>query len=505
MIINLKHEPLSVERALTAAPGEVPLKIVLPLAAGPHLEQALQGIADFWNTSANDLQERFKGEAGEQINYFSNQYDWYLLGLGEQPSYADTLKTVRSFAHKHKRKLPAHMGISFLHQPVADLPVLAEAAVSGLLLSTLPTGTYRQETEPPHPFASEEAQLTLFLPEDQAEAGRQAAERALHLSEAQLSIIGLVNAPSNKKTPAMLADWAVQSGRKHGYKVTVFDKPAIEELGLHALLAVNRGSEEPPRFIVMEYQPKGAAGPLPKVGLVGKGVTFDTGGVSIKPSTNMHYMKSDMGGAAAVLGTMEAAARLQLPVHLIGIVPATDNCVDANAIKPGDVIDSYSGKTIEVIDTDAEGRLILSDGIAYMLRHFAPDTLIDLATLTGSAVRTFGYHAAALFTNNTELEQHLKSASEATGERLWPLPLWEVYEEDLKSDVADVRNFSGRPMAGAINAAKFLEFFTEEHPRWAHLDIAGVAFGDSEFTVQKSATGYGVRLLINFLEQLKTA
>lgn len=428
----------------------------------------------------------------------------YLLGLGQQPAYADTLKTVRSFAHKQKSKLSPRLGVNLMY--LAALPgSQTEAIVSGLLLSTLPTGQYRQETETPHPLATDEAELTLYTPEANAGMCQQAAERARHLSEAQLSIIGLVNAPSNKKTPAMLADWAEQSGRKHGYKVTVFDKPAIEELGLHALLAVNRGSEEPPRFIVMEYQPKQANGPLPKVGLVGKGVTFDTGGISIKPSTNMHYMKSDMGGAAAVFGTMEAAARLQLPVHLIGIVPATDNCVDANAIKPGDVIGSYSGKTIEVIDTDAEGRLILSDGIAYMLRHFAPDTLIDLATLTGSAVRTFGYHAAALFTNNTELEQHLKSASAATGERVWPLPLWEVYEEDLKSDVADVRNFSGRPIAGAINAAKFLEYFTEKHTRWAHLDIAGVAFGDSEFTIQKSATGYGVRLLINFLEQQKQA
>lgn len=469
------------------------------LAADEALESHLQEIASEWGSDANG---HFKAEAGEQMLLIADQRCAYLLGLGQQPRYADTLKTVRSFAHKQKSKLPAHLGLNLMHlNPAADQ---TEAVVSGLLLSTLSTGQYRQETQAPHPLATTEATLTLHAPESSATACQQAAERAQHLSETQLSIIGLVNAPSNKKTPAMLADWAVRSGRKHGYRVTVFDKPAIEQLGLHALLAVNRGSEEPPRFIVMEYQPEEATGPLPKVGLVGKGVTFDTGGISIKPSTNMHYMKSDMGGAAAVLGTMEAAARLQLPVHLIGIVPTTDNCVDANAIKPGDVIGSYSGKTIEVIDTDAEGRLILSDGIAYMLKHFAPDTLIDLATLTGSAVRTFGYHAAALFTNNTELEQHLKSAAAATGEGLWPLPLWEVYEEDLKSDVADVRNFSGRPIAGAINAAKFLEFFTEKHPRWAHLDIAGVAFGDSEFTAQKSATGYGVRLLTAFLEQLNT-
>jgi leucyl aminopeptidase len=297
----------------------------------------------------------------------------------------------------------------------------------------------------------------------------------------------------------------MRSGSKYGFKVEVMDLGRIRNIGLHALLAVNQGSTHPPMFIVMEYKPEEAVSDLPKVGLVGKGVTFDTGGLSIKPSTNMHYMKSDMGGAAAVFGTMEMAAKLQLPVHLIGVVPATDNSVDANAVKPSDVIDSYSGKTIEIIDTDAEGRLILADGIAYILRHYQPEILIDLATLTGSTVRTLGYHAAALFTNNDALYDQLNQVAEVSGEMVWRFPLWDVYKEDIKSDVADVRNFSGRPIAGAIGAAKFLEFFTEEHPAWAHLDIAGVAFGDSEFSIQKSATAYGVRLLTEYLIKISAA
>ena len=254
----------------------------------------------------------------------------------------------------------------------------------------------------------------------------------------------------------------------------------------------------------MEYRPKKEpAKGLKKIGLVGKGVTFDTGGLSIKPSANMHYMKSDMGGAAAVFGTMEAAAKLQLPVHLVGIVPSTDNSVDALSIKPSDVIDSYSGKTIEVIDTDAEGRLILADGLCYMARNYRPDTMIDLATLTGSTVRTFGYHAAGLFSNNDALAAQLFAASERSGERSWRLPLWDAYKDDIKSDVADLRNFSGRPMAGAIGAAKFLEAFIEGHPAWAHLDIAGVAFNDSEFSSQKSATAFGVRLLLDYISHLE--
>jgi leucyl aminopeptidase len=232
---------------------------------------------------------------------------------------------------------------------------------------------------------------------------------------------------------------------------------------------------------------------------VGKGVTFDTGGLSIKPSTNMHYMKSDMGGAAAVLGTMEAAARLQLPLHLYGIVPSTDNSVDARAVKPSEVISSYSGRTIEVIDTDAEGRLILADGLAFTVRNHRPEVVIDLATLTGSAVRTFGYQVGALFSNNDELANALFDAGETSGERVWRLPLHAAYAEEMKSDIADIKNLGSRPVAGAITAAKFLEFFIGDHPRWAHLDIAGVAFGDSPFATGKVATGFGIRLLLTYL------
>jgi leucyl aminopeptidase len=269
---------------------------------------------------------------------------------------------------------------------------------------------------------------------------------------------------------------------------------------LHALLAVSQGSAAPPVFAILEYRYSG--GPArAAVGLVGKGVTFDTGGLSIKPSTNMHLMKSDMGGAAAVFGVFAAAARLQLPVHLIGVAPMTENCVDAKAFKPSDVISSHSGKTIEIIDTDAEGRLLLADGLSYLASQYQLDAIIDLATLTGSTVRTLGYHAAALFCNNDRLSNQLFQAGMRTGERLWRFPLWDIYKEEIKSDIADVRNFSGRPIAGAIGAAKFLEAFINGHPAWAHLDIAGVAFNDSEFAAQTSATGFGIRLLLNFLEE----
>lgn len=252
-------------------------------------------------------------------------------------------------------------------------------------------------------------------------------------------------------------------------------------------------------MIVTEYSPENYE---KTVVLVGKGVTFDTGGISIKNSANMHLMKSDMGGAAAVLGAVELAARLQLPVHVVGIIPSTENCVDGASTKPGDVIDSYSGKTIEVIDTDAEGRLILADGLSYALKNYKPDVLLDLATLTGSVVQTLGYSAAGLFTANDTLAAQLAEAGDRTGERLWRLPLWDEYQDEVKSDVAEVRNYHGKPIAGAIVAAKFLEVFTEEHPAWAHLDIAGTAFGDLEFAPNRAGTAYGVRLLVEFLQKV---
>jgi leucyl aminopeptidase len=309
----------------------------------------------------------------------------------------------------------------------------------------------------------------------------------------------LVNAPANKKRPQDLADWAVASGERFGYNVSVLDKGRCEVEGMHALLAVNRGSEDPARFVIMEY--KGENSPERPTVIIGKGVTFDTGGISIKGSTNLHLMKSDMGGAAAVFGTLETSARLQLPVNLVGLVPLTDNSVDALAIKPSDVIGSHSGKTIEIIDTDAEGRLIMCDALSYGVKHYDAETLIDIATLTGSAVRTFGYACAALFSKNEELVSELRRAGERSGERCWPLPMWEEYRSGLDSDVADIKNYSGKPINGAIDAAMFLEFFTQEHPRFAHLDIAGVALKAGAYAKDRMATGFGIGLLTAFLQR----
>src|SRR5690606_21704615 len=283
----------------------------------------------------------------------------------------------------------------------------------------------------------------------------------------------LVNIPSNWKNPLQFAGFAAGMAARNGLHCEIFDEERLRDEGFDALLAVNRGSEYPARFLVLQYDgTTGSDDELPLIALVGKAGTYDTGGLSMNPSASMVHMKCDMAGAATVLAVTEAAARLKLRIRLVTAIPLTDNLVDARSVKPGDIIGSYAGKTIEVIDTDAEGRLILADAIGWVVKNASPDYMIDLATLTGSAVRTFGPHASAMFTNNKNLSTLLSETGEKTGERVWPLPLWDVYKDDIRSDVADVRNFSGKPVAGSISAAKFLEYFTEEHPAWVHLDVA---------------------------------
>lgn len=474
---------------------QLPNVLILPFTAQQVSQDDFEQTANLLRLPLELLKKDFKGEKGEVAAYHAGATRFFLIGMGNQPSTGEIIQLFRSFSYRQHAKFTAPVGITLLHQEQSITVI--EAIFNGLLLGTYQIGHLKTEVATPH-FLKQEGEIEILIYTTTSETMvLEAAQRGIATAETQMEMFELVNLPSNYKTPQTLADWAVQSAKTHGYQATVLDKAAIEALGMRTLLAVNRGSEHPATFTIVEYKNEAAQ---QKIGLVGKGVTFDTGGISMKESSNMHYMKSDMGGAAAVLGAVELAAKLKLPVHVIGVIPSTDNSVDALSIKPGDVIESYSGKTIEIIDTDAEGRLILADAITYILKHHQPNVLIDLATLTGSAIRTFGYHSAALFSNNSELVEGLMDAATKTGERVWQLPLWDVYKDEIKSDVADVRNFSGKPTAGAISAAKFLEVFIEQHPAWAHLDIAGVAFTDSEFASQKSASAYGVRLLIALME-----
>ena len=329
-----------------------------------------------------------------------------------------------------------------------------------------------------------------------AAGAAEAVHRGQILAEAQNDIRELVALPGNVVTPLHLAATAERLGAEHGFQTQVWGLEKLRAEGFAALIAVAKGSVEEPCFIVMEHAGLGGD---PYV-VVGKGVTFDAGGISIKPAQGMEDMKYDMAGSAAVLGIMAAAARLDIPQRLIGLVPATENLPSGSAVKPGDVIRGLSGKSIEVINTDAEGRLILSDALTYAQR-LSPKAIIDMATLTGAAVVALGHHAVAVMSPSEGLARELGEAGATSGERTWPLPLWKEYRSQLDSDIADIKNTGGRA-AGTITASWFLREFVDDEVPWAHLDIAGTAWADEAHGWQpKGATGVGVRLVHEWLRR----
>ena len=300
-------------------------------------------------------------------------------------------------------------------------------------------------------------------------------------------------------TPTKLAEAALGL-KKFGVKVTVYDKKGIEKLGLQALLAVNRGSAEEPRFIVMEYR-KGSGAPI---ALVGKGITFDSGGLNLKPGNFMLGMKDDMGGAGVVIGTIKAIAELGLKTNVVGVISSTENMTGGRAYKPGDVVKAYNGVTMEIGNIDAEGRVVLSDALAYAEKHFKPKYMVDVATLTGACLVALGYAAAGVFSKDPALANRLKDAGEATGERLWELPMWDDYKDYIRSEIADVLNMPGNKgyEAGAICGAMFLQNFVEKTP-WAHIDLSPAWSIEKKHYWQKGGTGFGVRLLVEFLKRTK--
>jgi leucyl aminopeptidase len=301
----------------------------------------------------------------------------------------------------------------------------------------------------------------------------------------------LGNLPGNHCTPGYLAEQAKALARRQGMKIEVLERKDMEKLGMGSLLSVAKGSDEPPKLIVLRYH-GGGKDDKPVV-LVGKGITFDSGGISLKPAAEMDEMKYDMCGAASVLGAMQAAAELKLPLNVVGLVPTCENLPSGRANKPGDIVTSMSGQTIEVLNTDAEGRLILCDALTYAER-FAPAAVVDIATLTGACVIALGGVVSGLLANDDDLAAELKKAGDAAHDRCWQLPLFEDYQEQLKSNFADLANIGGRP-AGTITAACFLSRFTEKYP-WAHLDIAGTAWKTGK---EKGGTGRPVPLLVHFL------
>ena len=309
----------------------------------------------------------------------------------------------------------------------------------------------------------------------------------------------LISQPSNTATPSYLAGKARELAKSFGMTCKILNTRDMEKLGMGSLLGVSKGSEEPPAFIILEHH--GGIKNDPPVVIVGKGITFDTGGISLKPPANMDEMKMDMSGGSVALGTLSAAAALKIPLNIVGLIPASENMPSGTAIKPGDILKSMSGKTIEVLNTDAEGRLILADALTYAARY-KPKAVIDLATLTGAVIVALGHEAAAVVGNNDELAMCLQQCGEVTGEKLWPLPMWPEHEKAMESDIADLKNIASPGFgAGTITGGAFLKAFVGEFP-WCHLDIAGTSWSgkDKPYT-PKGASGFGVRLLIRFLEQ----
>lgn len=433
----------------------------------------------------------FVGDFSEILMFYGTQGQRiYLLGLGNEKHTSRQSEAFRSLFFNHKKNWSGNVQMDCRHLEPNEI----QQAALGFGLSEYQIGTYKHEPTHRTREQQEPGDLIFITNKEITPEISEGTQTADTIN----SIKTLVDAPANIKTPQHLSEWSIQSANRYGYDCKVLDLQDLEKEGLKAVIAVGQGSVNEPRFIINSYLPNDNG--TVDLGLVGKGITFDSGGVSIKGSTNLHYMKSDMGGAAAVLGAVELAAKLKLNINVIGIVAAAENAVDAKSYRPSDVIESYSGKTIEIIDTDAEGRLVLADGLSYMIRNYQPKQLIDVATLTGSVVRTLGYSAGGMFTNNDEMAQRMTEVGNSNHERVWRLPLFDDFAEELHSDIADIRNFSGKPIAGAITAAKFLEAFTEEHTAWMHLDIAGVAFGSNLYAKMKSSHGFGVRLLKDFMK-----
>ena len=367
---------------------------------------------------------------------------------------------------------------------------LAQVAIEGVAQGSWQFLELKKQPEDPKPDLESVELIVESSDKEEAEAGRRVGDA---IAVGYVYTRNLQMQPGNIATPSYLGELARKLGQTHGFRVTVLDKAQIKKEGMGALLAVAQGSAEEPRFIVMEYEGGNGA----PVVLIGKGVTFDSGGISIKPAANMEDMKFDKSGATAVLGTFEVIGRLKPKINVVGLIPATENLPSGTAVKPGDVVKSHFGKTIEIINTDAEGRLILCDALSYA-RRFKPAAAIDAATLTGAVVIALGHHAIGMLGNDEALLSEVRDAGERAGERCWPLPLWDEYRDLLKSDVADVKNSGGRA-AGTIAGAWFLREFVDGFP-WVHLDIAGTAYLEGEGASHaKGPTAIGVRLFTEFL------
>ncbi len=472
---------------------DVPL-LVLPL--GPDAKVA-DGLAELDQALGGSLgrslsRRDFRGGRDETLHLgggASGPQRVLLVGLGAGQDRNAALRRAAAVAARQAAK----MGVGRLawFSGAGDAAAVEHAAV-GLAAGAW---EYTDVKTPPKP-EDRRAPLTeaVFIAADEGIARQGlAVGEAIGAGQALTRRLGMM--PPNVCTPDLLADTAREIAGRHGMQVTVLGRAELEAEKMGSFLCVAQGTPEEPRLATLEYR-KGRTGDKPIV-LVGKGLCFDTGGISIKPAQGMEFMKFDMSGAGAVLGAMEAIGRLGLAVNVVGIIGATTNMPSGTAVKPGDVVRSQLGKYIEIINTDAEGRLVLADLLSYA-RRFEPAAVIDAATLTGACVIALGHTATGVFGPDEALVQEVLAAGKRAGEPGWPLPLWDDYRELIKSDVADIKNSGGRP-AGSISAAMFLKEFTESYP-WVHLDVAGTAYSESDLvTLPKGPTGIPIGTFVEFV------
>ncbi len=425
-----------------------------------------------------------------------------LLGLGSMEKFSDS--DVRNeilrggggiVAAQCKKCKVADLAVCLPGETLVSETAIARYLCEGILLGDYQFLKYKKPKKDGESYAG--ITKIELLAEGHIKALRLHGEKAKISGDAVLSARDMANEPGNGWTPSHFAQSGRQLAKMYKLKCTVLEKKDMQELGMGGMIAVSQGSEEPPKLVVIEYLPKHKC---ETILLVGKGLTFDSGGISLKPPQGMMEMKYDMCGGAAVLAAMAAVAEEKPAVGVVAIIPATDNMAGGGAFKPGDIISHYGGITTEIESTDAEGRLILADALAYGIEHFKPDYVIDLATLTGSVIFALGHHHAGLLSNNDVLADELIAVGKACGEPLWRLPLGEMYSKQIESDVADIKNTGGKP-GGCITAAEYLHKFVGDTP-WAHLDIAGTAWNFTEKTyIPKGPSGFGVRILIEFLRR----
>jgi leucyl aminopeptidase len=422
-----------------------------------------------------------------------------VVGLGKAEEFTlDRVRDLAASSARYLRRLRVDSFATITHGAGIgrlEAEACAQAITEGI---TLGLYTFRRHKKPDEDQTEVQEAVLVEFDAGRVDALRRGVERGHVLAEAANFARDLANEPANHMTPSALADQAAAMAREFRLECQVLEREQVEEMGMGAFLGVAQGSRQPPKLIVLHY--RGAQPDATAVGLVGKGITFDSGGISIKPAAGMEQMKGDMSGGAAVIAAMRAIAQLKPRLNVTAIVPATENMPGGSAIKPGDVLRAMSGKTIEVINTDAEGRLVLADGLSYA-RHLNLSPIIDVATLTGAISIALGNVALGCMTNDQALCDRTLQAGRAAGEKVWQLPLYDEYREQIKSDVADIKNTGGR-RASSITAAIFLKEFVEDTP-WVHLDMAGVDSYDKEKGVLvKGASGIPVRTLVNLVLSL---